>query len=708
MKDYVVGRYLVRCILALWLLLGFSMAHAYPMGPDIDPGQLLQEKYPKAQISYTKDPYPLWTLSRGDEVFAYAFATDPIVHIPAYSGKPVDMLVVMGVDGKFLWTRVLDHNEPILLVGIPEKALTDFVDQYQNLSVSDRVRVGSGEKENMITVDSVTGATVTVMVVNQSLMRAARRVAKLHKIAGLGENLSAAASINMEFMQSANWETLIGDGSIRRININRGDVDERFKGTPAEGIAEAPDDKRADNFIDLYFAPVNAPAIGRNLLGDDQYEWLMAELKEGDQTIVIMANGRYSFKGNGYVRGGIFDRIQLLQQGKIISFRDLDYHRLSDVYIEGFPGFKEMAIFIARSEGEFNSAEPWQLELLVRRQIGALQSEFVSFYGEYMMPDVYRIIPEPVVEEEEEPLWITVWQEKAFQSSVLVAGLVVLSLILFFQDFLVQRPRFLKILRVSFLIYTVGFIGWYALGQLSIVNVFTFIYSLKGDFRWDTFLLDPTIFILWGFVAASLLLWGRGVFCGWLCPYGAMQELINELGRKLGVKQYELPFVIHERLWAIKYLILLGLFGISLDSMATAERFAEVEPFKTAIMLKFAREWGFVLYAAVWLVISLFTRKVFCRYICPLGAALSIPGRHRIFNWLKRRPQCGRPCQVCANECEIQAIHPNGEINVNECHHCLDCQVTYFDKDKCPPLILKYRKKKKKEPKVEGIPVTQL
>ncbi|MCL6421097.1 transcriptional regulator NosR [Aestuariirhabdus haliotis] len=699
-------------VCALFVVFGFFFSGAlwaYPMGPDIDPERLLQDKYPTWQIDHSSDPYPLWTLSKNGEVKAYAFATDPIVKIPAYSGKPVDMLVVMAPDGKFLWTRVLDHNEPILLVGIPEEALTDFVDEYQNMSVTDRIRVGSGEREGMISVDSVTGATVTVMVVNQALMRAARTVAKQYNIAGLSDTSAMEASLNMEFMQTASWETLTGDGSIRRLNLNRGDIDDAFKGTAAEGVDDASAEQREEPFIDLFYTPLNAPAIGRNLLGDDQYDWLMGELKEGDQAIAVVANGRYSFKGNGYVRGGIFDRVQLLQEGRIISFHDLDYYRLSDVFIEGFPGYKEMAIFIARAEGEFNPAEHWQLELLVRRQIGALQSEFVSFYGDYLMPDAYRIVPEPVIDElESEPLWVSVWKEKAFQSSVLVFGLVVLSLILFFQDLLVQRPRFLKILRTGFLIYTVCFIGWYALGQLSIVNVFTFIYSLLGDFRWDTFLLDPTIFILWCFVAMSLLLWGRGVYCGWLCPFGAMQELINELGRKLGVKQWELPFVVHERLWAIKYLILLGLFGISLESMANAERFAEVEPFKTAVMLKFAREWGFVLYAASWLVVSLFTRKVFCRYVCPLGAALSVPARHRIFDWLKRRPQCGRPCQLCANECEIQAIHPNGEINMSECHHCLDCQVTYFDQEKCPPLILKNRKKKKKESIAEEIPVTQV
>ena len=53
----------------------------------------------------------------------------------------------------------------------------------------------------------------------------------------------------------------------------------------------------------------------------------------------------------------------------------------------------------------------------------------------------------------------------------------------------------------------------------------------------------------------------------------------------------------------------------------------------------------------------------------------------------RRRKECGRPCQTCANDCEVRAIRPTGEINANECHYCLDCQVTYYNDRRCMPLI---------------------
>jgi NosR/NirI family nitrous oxide reductase transcriptional regulator len=313
-----------------------------------------------------------------------------------------------------------------------------------------------------------------------------------------------------------------------------------------------------------------------------------------------MGNG-FSFKGSGYVRGGIFDRIQIHQGDNVFSFRDLDHYRVNDLYAEGTPYFKEMSIFIVREHHNFNPGEEWQVELLVRRQTGPVDSLFSSFKADYLPLDKYVDRPEPVVEEslEDQPLWKQVWAEKETSVIILLISMVVLVLVIFFQDWLVRYPNFLHQFRRAFLLYTVLFIGWYSMGQISVVNVFTFMQSLMSEFHWETFLLDPVIFCMWVFVAVTILLWGRGIFCGWMCPFGALQELAGELAEKLKIPQYVVPFALHERLWAVKYLILLALFGLSLESLQTAEQYAEVEPFKTVFLLRFDRDWPFITYALI-------------------------------------------------------------------------------------------------------------
>jgi NosR/NirI family nitrous oxide reductase transcriptional regulator len=272
----------------------------------------------------------------------------------------------------------------------------------------------------------------------------------------------------------------------------------------------------------------------------------------------------------------------------------------------------------------------------------------------------------------------------------------------------VLRPVLFRRVRIAYLLFTVGFVGFYSMGQLSIVNMLAFNHVLAAGFSWETLLLEPVTFILWAFVAVTIVLWGRGVYCGWLCPFGATQELIHTVAQRFKWPQFEFPAMVHERLWAIKYLILIALFGLSLDSMSRAATVAEVEPFKTVFALHFVRGWPFVLYAAGLLVVAAFNSKFYCKYLCPLGAALSFFTRFRIFDWLRRRRECGNPCQVCAAQCEVGAIRPTGEIIENECHYCLECQVIYHDDHRCPPLVEKRKRREKRETRANEIALQQL
>ncbi len=218
------------------------------------------------------------------------------------------------------------------------------------------------------------------------------------------------------------------------------------------------------------------------------------------------------------------------------------------------------------------------------------------------------------------------------------------------------------------------------------VQVVAFVHALLTGFRWETFLIEPVIFTLWAGVALGLLFLGRGVYCGWLCPFGALQELTNAAAQRFGVRQIAVPHALHERLWVIKYTLFVAILGLSFYSMKDALVLAEVEPFKTAISLRMMRAWPFVAFVLVLLAAGLFIERFYCRYLCPLGAALAIPAKLKVFDWLRRRPQCGRECRLCETKCTVGAIDPIGRINVNECVLCLRCQVIYHDAGTCPVL----------------------
>ncbi len=663
---------------------------------------------------------PVVPVYKGDALLGHAYLTSDFVNTTGYSGRPIHVLVGLGPDGTVAGAKLVDHHEPIVLIGIPPAKITAFIDGY----VGKNVLTLASQSVSSPPVDIVSGATVTVMVIGDSIIRSGKKVMQALGAAGAEAAPTVIKSLDLSKTGVEDWETLVGDGSVRRLTLTVGEVNAAFERTgKAEAIARTEPGDPNDAFIDLYAALVTIPTIGRSLLGDAEYEATMQRLKPGQHAIVVAGQGRYSFKGSGYVRGGIFDRIELVQHEGSVRFRDKTHKRLGSIAAAGAPNFPEIGLFIIPEGTEFDPADSWRLQLLVQRATAALDKAFVTFDLGYQPPEkflkVERIaapaptpaaaVPsaapggqakaDPVEPEEtgETPLWQRIWENRLADIAVLVVAITFLTGVFFFQDQLVKRPALYDRLRMGFLAFTLVWLGWYATAQLSVVNVLTFANALRTDFRWDYFLMDPLVFILWFSVAASLLFWGRGAFCGWLCPFGALQELASKAAKKLGVRQVTVPFGLHQRLWPIKYMIFLVLFGLSLYSLATAEKAAEVEPFKTAIILHFVRDWWFVLFAVALIAAGLFIERFFCRYLCPLGAALAIPGRMRMFDWLKRYKECGNPCRRCANECPVQAIHPDGSINPNECIQCLHCQVLYHHDRKCPVMIQKRLKRERRD-----------
>ncbi|HEY5719102.1 MAG TPA: 4Fe-4S binding protein [Gammaproteobacteria bacterium] len=696
-----------------WLLLaGLSGIAAAAELPRFLEGRGAAELYPGADhLEAMQAEIPVARAFAGDRLLGYLFLTSDFISTIGYSGKPIHVLVALDSNGVVQQARLVEHSEPIVLIGIPEARITRVIDGYVGLDIVAHARRDEATRRQ---VDIISGATVTVMVIDDTILRAATRVARHFRLGGLAPEAATVGPrpVLAEPLPDADtdWAGLTASGALRRLQLTLDDVNRAFASSGDVIAAARPETgEPGELFIDLYAGLASLPGIGRNALGKHEFANLQKTLGPGQHAVVIAGRGRYSFKGSGYVRGGIFDRIQLTQGDQVVRFHDYHHKRLRRIAAAGAPEFDDVDLFRIPTEIAFDPAQPWRLELLVGRDTGPTSKAFQTFELRYRLPESYVAYVETAptaADGGDGPLWQRIWWSKLGVVAVLVTALGVLTALFFFQEALTRHPRLTDRVRIAFLLFTLLWLGLYANAQLSVVNVMTVFNALVTGFAWDYFLMEPLIFILWGGVAASLLFWGRGVFCGWLCPFGALQELLNRLAKWLRVPQWSVPWGLHERLWTLKYIVFLVLFGVSLHSLALAEHLAEVEPFKTAIILKFAREWPYVLFAVATLAVGLFVERAYCRYLCPLGAALAIPGRLRMFEWLKRYHDCGARCQLCAHGCMVQSIHPEGQINPNECLYCMHCQVLYHDEQQCPVMVKRRERRERRETLLQRVAET--
>jgi NosR/NirI family nitrous oxide reductase transcriptional regulator len=701
----------IRSLLAL--LVGLVLAVARPAcaqgyeaplpprlstDPDLCAHAPCKEVMPGADSFSTRKGKPAYVeayAAKGPQkqLVGYVLLSTDVVDIPAYSGKPIVTLIGMDTKGVITGVRILKHSEPILLLGIPESKLLGFIGQYVGKSAGDKIEVGGARTQAGSTrVDAISGATVTVIAENQVIMRSAYEVARQVGIVKAEPKPPARFTAVAEKLS---WAALVQEGSVERLTVKPEQVGEPDTGQP---------------YIDMHFGYLNAPNVGRNVLGEDAYRRLMADLKADEHAIFIVAQGTGSFKGSGFVRGGIFDRIQVVQGRDTFTFRDLDYVNLYGIDAAGAPPYRESGIFIVRGGG-FSGAYPWELLFLaskVDQQTGA--RTFARFEREYWLPARYLEGGRPAVQRPL-PAWAAVWQAKQLEIAAMVVFLAIVAAVYASRDTLVRKStrkdkRWVSVPRYIIWATSVAFIGFFALAVPSITHVLTWLHSVVFEWRWELFLSDPLIFIFWWFIIVTVFIWGRGLFCGWLCPYGSLAEIAHKVAGAVGLRRYQfqLPIRWHNKLKWAKYAIFVLLVAISFLSIETAEKMAEVEPFKSTFLVGgfWNRAWPFVLYWVALFGVSLFIERPFCKYLCPLGAGLAIPTTFRAVP-LKRKAECGNPCHACAKGCSALAIDKRGRIDQRECLLCLECQILYYDDHTCPPLTAERRKRTK-----AGLPLTPI
>jgi NosR/NirI family nitrous oxide reductase transcriptional regulator len=323
-----------------------------------------------------------------DEQIGYLFLNSAVVNSVGYSGKPIHVIVGVSIDGVIRSARLLEHHEPIVLIGIPESRITPLIDNFVGLDLVDAARTVNAERP----FDAISGATVTIRVIDDSILRSGIKVARRYHLGGL-EAVSAGpkATIDDTIVEIKDWSSLLQEGSLGRLTIDLQRVNQAFIDSGDELAAKYPEEgPTGESFIDMYAAQVSVPSLGLSLLGEGEYNNLKKMLKPGQQAVLLAGRGRYSFKGSGYVRGGIFDRIEIVQGDDAIHLTDLDHKRLRNVAAVGAPeDLREVDLFVIPQDATLNPARPWHLQLLVNRETGPREKAFVTFNLDYQVPEQY-------------------------------------------------------------------------------------------------------------------------------------------------------------------------------------------------------------------------------------------------------------------------------------------------------------------------------
>ena len=213
---------------------------------------------------------------------------------------------------------------------------------------------------------------------------------------------------------------------------------------------------------------------------------------------------------------------------------------------------------------------------------------------------------------------------------------------------------------------TLVYLGWIDGGFLSVAHITSGIAGGPG-----VYLGDLAMLIMIVFTVVTTLIWGR-VFCGFLCPFGALQDFMERVIPKRF--QRRMPRHIHERAIYIKYGILALIVVLALVR-SDISIYGYFEPFGTVFFLSSSvLMWSI---AGSILLASAVIPRFYCRYACPLGAALGVASFVSIFR-IPRVKQCD-VCKVCEQSCPTGAIS-GPDVDFKECVRCNICEVKLLTK----------------------------
>lgn len=437
-------------------------------------------------------------------------------------------------------------------------------------------------------------------------------------------------------------------------------------------------------FLDAWFGLVDAPQLGIPLLGEYRWRKAMEALASGEHLFVVYNAGSGSFKGSGFVRGGVFDRFRLEQGLSVLTFRDMDYTPIDPPALDGAPAIWESGLYVVRA-GALDPGRTYNFVFLGSHYDGkgGFSREFRSFSQPFREPSSVYLSEGP---DPEAWAWLDAWRISPGRTVAVAAWLLFITGLFVARAWLTGSMKRLQRVHITVLAISSLGLGFGLRVQPSVTQLLTLISSTVGEWRWSLFLSDPVVFLSWTFIAVVTVIWGRGVFCGWVCPFGTLNELTFKIGQKLGIRERKLPDALHHRAKYLRYVILATLVLTFLADAETGERMAEVEPFKSTFFVPvWTRHPLLIAWWTLLMLASVVTWRPFCQYVCPLGAGLALPSHFRL-SGPYRRDFCSK-CKICTRGCEPRAIGPTGVIDGKDCLNCMECEANWRDDQVCPPLV---------------------
>lgn len=161
-------------------------------------------------------------------------------------------------------------------------------------------------------------------------------------------------------------------------------------------------------------------------------------------------------------------------------------------------------------------------------------------------------------------------------------------------------------------------------------------------------------------------------FCGWVCPFGTVQEICSKIGSLLMKKKYRLPPAIQRYAQFFRYLVMLALLLLAAQGISGAMPFDAYRTFMGAAGGRAVQTAALAMMGG-FLLISLFCERPYCNYACTEGIRFCLASLTRLVT-IKRDPKNCINCKRCSQACPMNiAVAESENVRNPQCINCFQC-----------------------------------